>query len=338
MQITVANATKEFLAKPEDTQKLINQALFILNALGVPLENLSSRRLERTAMVFLAVADVKSTQEWSNTKDANDNRSLRTRDIIGFINRHFSEAISMGSYDDIRRKDLLLPVAANIIIPTSPDSARNNSMRGYAVNPEFAAIIRTFTGTDWQEVKRFMESRETLSHKLAATRTLVKTTVTLPNGISLEFSPGEHNLLQKAVIEEFLPRYGFNAQVLYLGDTSKKFLVFEKQQLEELRFFELSHGELPDIIAYSQEKNWLYLIEAVHTSGPISMMRLLKLQALTKDCTADIIYVTAFLDRETFRRYINDIAWETEVWIAKDPDHLIHFDGDKFLGPYKTQN
>jgi len=335
MQITSANATEDFNKKPSATQELINQALYILHALGVPLHTLSGRRLERAAMAFLAVADVTSSQDWATVKDANHHRSLRTRDIIGYINAHFSENISMGSYDDIRRKDLLLTVAAGIIIQTSPNSARNNSMRGYAVNPEFAEVIRTFRLSDWQEPKQFMESRSTLSGKLNAIRTIPKMLVTLPTGVSLEFSSGEHNLLQKAVIEEFLPRYGYNAQVLYVGDTAKKFLVFEQSKLEELRFFELAHGELPDIIAYSEDKNWLYLIEAVHTSGPISSMRLLKLKELTRSCTADIIYVTAFLNRDTFRRFISNLAWEIEVWIAKDPDHLIHFDGEKFLGPYR---
>jgi adenine-specific DNA-methyltransferase len=44
--------------------------------------------------------------------------------------------------------------------------------------------------------------------------------------------------------------------------------------------------------------------------------------------------VTAFPDRVTFRKFAKDIAWETEVWIADNPDHMIHFNGDKFLGPY----
>ncbi|MCI0488488.1 MAG: hypothetical protein L0229_18020 [Blastocatellia bacterium] len=151
----------------------------------------------------------------------------------------------------------------------------------------------------------------------------------------MEFTAGEHNILQKAIIEDFLPRYGYNSKVLYVGDAANRFLLLEKEELEKLKFFELAHGELPDVVAYSKEKNWLYLIEAVHTSGPISPLRRLNLQALTKTCTAEIIYVTAFLNRQTFRRFIGDIAWETEVWIASEPDHLIHFDGEKFLGPYK---
>ena len=76
------------------------------------------------------------------------------------------------------------------------------------------------------------------------------------------------------------------------------------------------------------------MIEAVHSSGVISNVRLLELKKLTEKCQADIIFVTAFLDNNTFRKFAADIAWETEVWIADAPDHIIHFDGEKFLGPY----
>lgn len=179
-----------------------------------------------------------------------------------------------------------------------------------------------------------MKNIEPLSAKLKREREVKKVSVTLPSGGKLTFSAGEHNDLQKAIIEEFLPRYGYGTEVLYVGDTSDKYLYLEQEELTKLNFFEISHEELPDVIAYSKKKNWLYLIEAVHSSGPIDELRLIQLQKLTKDCTADIIYVTAFLDKAKFRKFIAEIAWETEVWIADNPDHLVHFNGDKFLGPY----
>jgi len=332
--ITNENATIKFKAKPKYLQDLINEALYILETLGIPLIGLSGRRLERMAMAFLAVADVQESAHWSNLKDHTSGRSLKTRDIINYINQNFFEKISSGSYDDIRRKDLELLVQANIVINTIPDAAMNDSRRGYAVSSEYADVIRTFRPRDWHEPKRFLEGRATLHQKLSSSRDMKKTIVTLPSGIILEFSPGEHNDLQKSIIEDFLPRYGHNAQILYIGDTANKFLILESEKLQNLNFFELSHGKLPDIIAYSESKNWLYLIEAVHSSGPISSIRLLNLKDLTKSCRAGIIYVTAFLNRETFRKFVGDIAWETEVWIASEPDHLIHFDGHQFLGPY----
>lgn len=152
----------------------------------------------------------------------------------------------------------------------------------------------------------------------------------------MKLSLGKHNDLQKSIIEEFLPRHGQGCEVLYLGDTANKMLYIEEKKLKSLNFFELSHNELPDIIAYNEKRNWLYLIEGVHTSGSISEIRMLELKRLTKNCSADIVYVTAFLTKAEFRKWVSDIAWKTEIWIAENPDHSIHFNGDKFLRPYKS--
>ena len=127
---------------------------------------------------------------------------------------------------------------------------------------------------------------KTLKTELSESRSLNLVPIIFPSGKNLELSPGKHNELQKAIIELFLPRYGYGAEVLYIGDTADKFLHLEQDKLKELKFFEISHGELPDIIAYSHTKNWLYLIEAVHSSGVISPVRLLNLKRLTNNCQA----------------------------------------------------
>lgn len=295
------------------------------------------RRLERMAIAFLASGDIKCIDDFKLIKDWNSGYSLKTRDIINYVNIHFSENISSGSYDDIRRKDLKLLTIAEVILRSSPNSATNDSTRGYSINPFYADLIREFGRKNWEElVYEKLKMIEPLSQKLKRERDIQRVDVILKSGITFSLSAGEHNHLQKAIIEEFLPRYGFGADVLYVGDTSDKYLFLEKEKLEKLNFFEISHEELPDVIAYSASKNWLYLIEAVHSSGPINEIRLLQLQKLTKECAANIIYVTAFLSRQKFRQFISEIAWETEVWIADNPDHLVHFNGDKFLGPYTS--
>ncbi|MEQ8811977.1 MAG: BsuBI/PstI family type II restriction endonuclease, partial [Imperialibacter sp.] len=312
-----------------------NTTLYILDCFGIPLES-SPRRLERMALAFLATGDIKSFSDFKTAKDLNTGYSLKTREVIAYVNKHFKEDISSGSYDDIRRKDLKLLTIAKIVLQSSPNSATNDSTRGYSINPTYAELIRTFGSTGWEKsMRERLKNIEPLSQKLKREREIDKINVTLPSGGKLSFSTGEHNDLQKAIIEEFLPRYGYEAEVLYVGDTADKYLYLEREKLKGLNFFEISHEELPDVIAYSKKKNWLYLIEAVHSSGPISEIRLIQLQQLTNQCKAEIIFVTAFLNRPKFRQFISDIAWETEVWIADNPDHLVHFNGDKFLGPYK---
>ena len=324
----------KFKSKPKEIQDLINKTLYILHCFGIPIEG-TPRRLERMAMAFLATGDVKNISDFKHIKDFNRGYSLKTRDIIDYINENFKENISSGSYDDIRRKDLKLLTIADIVIRSNPNAATNDSTRGYSVNPFYADLIKKVDSKNWVEnVNKKLEGSLTLEEKLKRKRNIRKIKVKLPLGKELKFTPGEHNDLQKKIIEDFLPRYGFESEVLYVGDTSDKYLYLEEEKLKKLNFFKISHEELPDIIAYSKKKNWLYLIEAVHSSGPINEIRLMELNRLTKDCKADLIYITAFLNKEKFRRYISEIAWETEVWIADNPDHLIHFNGDKFLGPY----
>lgn len=318
--------------KSKPIQKIINEALDILESVGVPV-NKTERSLERMAVCFLAVAGI--TTKWSEAKE---NTNLKSRAIITFVNDNFEENISSGSYDDIRRKDLKFLVLADLIVNSgiSKGSATNDPTRGYSLHPDFKKLIETYKTNEWQNnLRNFNSNRLSLAEILERKRNIEKIPVKLPNEIYIELSLGEHNVLQKQIIEQFLPRFGSDCVVLYIGDTSNKSLHIELEQLKELNFFELSHDELPDIIAYSVKNNWLYLIEAVYSSGPMSETRVLELKRMLKECKAELIFVTSFLTRADFKRWILDLAWETEVWIADNPDHLVHFNGHKFLGAYK---
>ncbi len=335
--LTKNSSCKTFNKKSPKLRKLINQALDIISTMGIPLEGKTPRSLEKMAVVFIAVAQVNKKVDWSHAKDSNDGIALKSRDIIDYMNANLEENISSGSYDNIRRKDLKLLVLDGLVGRAQPNAARNAPTRGYCLPPEYSKVLKTYGTVDWEAcVKKLMRGKQTLKDKLAKKRDLAKVDVKLPSGVELIFTPGEHNELQKQIIESFLPLFGYGAEILYVGDTADKFLHIDRPALESLSFFELKRGELPDVVAYNKTKNWLFLIEAVHSSGPISPTRLLELEKLTKKCKADRIYVTAFLNKPTFRKFVADIAWETEVWIAENPEHLIHFNGDKFLGPYDS--
>lgn len=93
------------------------------------------------------------------------------------------------------------------------------------------------------------------------------------------------------------------------------------------------HDKMPDVILYDADKKWLYFIEAVTSVGPMNPKRILELNELTKNLAIGKVYVTAFLDFKTYKRFVDDLAWDTEVWIAEAPDHMIHLNGDRFYGP-----
>ena len=317
--------------------KRVGEALEILGALGVPLMGLTPRRLVKMAKAFLAVAGLQPDTPWADAKDSSGGHQMLSRQVIKAMNANWVEQIADSSYDNIRRKDLALPVAAFIVINSAknPDANTNDGTRGFALNPAASRAIRAY-GTDaWKpEVALFLDGRPSLAQELQRNRNLARIEVRVRNDSVLSFSPGAHNLLQKSIIENFLALFGHGAQVLYVGDTANKSLFLDEIGLRDLAFFELAHDKLPDVVAYSKSKNWLYLIEAVTTVNPISELRRKILKELTRCCTADVIFVSAFPDRQTYRKFAHEVAWGTEVWIADAPEHMIHFNGDKFLGPH----
>ena len=316
---------------------LLEESLAILEAVGIPFEGLTARRRVKMVKAFLSVAGMKPGMAWTQARA--DNR-LRSRDIIRWMNEHLDENVSSGSYDDIRRKDLLLPVEAGIVLKSAgkEGAATNDGTRTYALSQEMAELLHAYGTPECSaKIAGFLAERETLAEQLKRTRLQKRLPVTI-GGQQLYFGPGEHNELQKAIIEDFLPRFGHSSDILYVGDTEDKLLFVQADKLRKLGFFELSHDKLPDVLAYSPQKNWLFLIEAVHTANPITELRKRTLEQLTEACTANIVYVSAFLDRSVFRKFARDVAWETEVWVAESPDHLIHFNGDKFLGPHVTSS
>jgi type II restriction enzyme len=319
--------------KKSAAAKLINEAIRILDTCGIPMAEKSARQRDKCAMAFLAVAGVTHSAAWPS---AGTQPPLGTRKIIQFINQHFQESISEGSYDDIRRKDLADLILADLIVPSAgkPGASVNDPTRGYALATAFAGLVRTYGQKGWQmNAAAFMESRPSLAESLAKKSAFEPVPVLLPDGTLMSLSSGPHNLIQKAVVEQFLPRFGYNSKIIYLGDTAQKSLLIDRPTADQLGLRIDPAEKIPDIIAWSPEKNWLFLIEAVHSFGPISNKRRIELERFASNSPAGPVFVTAFLDLQAFRKSAAEIGWETEVWIASEPDHLIHWNGDRFLGP-----
>lgn len=328
------NSYKTFKEKSESLQEIINEALIILEQFGISIKDKSPRLKEKIALSFLSLGEMNEKSKWEELKDISESQKT-SREIITYENGVFGEDRSSGSYDDVRREDLKEMVLANIILNTKPNSAKNDPTRKYGISEEYALIARSFGNEDWEEkINKVIEKNGRFVDRTTIPREFDKVPIKISDDTELFLSVGDHNELQKAIIEEFLPRFCPSGELLYLGDSENKDLINEKEKLLEIGFFGLDHGMLPDIVAYRQDKNWLYLVEAVHTANPMTKTRKVELEDLTSKCNAEIIYVSAFSNRTKFKEWISDLAWETEVWISEEPDHLIHFNGHKFLGPY----
>lgn len=318
--------------KSEHVQKLYSDMLDILTAVGIPVKELSSdRRREKMAGACLAAGQI--VNSFKEAKSVMNGSFLKTRDIIIFENEHYGEHISSGSYDDIRRKDLKMLVDEGFVVNSSEldQAATNNPNRGYTLSAPFANLLKVYGTSKWDErLAYFIEIHQKTKEELARKRAMERIPVTLPSGLTLELSTGEHNLLQKKIVEDFLSLFGMGAEVFYIGDSSDKYLHRDTEALQQLHI-SLEHGKLPDIVAYSHEKNLLFLIEAYHSSNPMNNERVSSLKQLVADCGANVVYVTAFLNKSEGLKHLKEIAWETEVWFANEPEHMMHLNGYKFL-------
>ncbi len=256
--------------------------------------------------------------------------------IMRFIAEHYNKQYAENSRETFRRQTLHQFVQAGIVNhnPENPDLPTNSKDNHYRLLPEAIKVIITFGSKKWKnEIKHFKNDVGTLREKYNKKREQRKIPLVLKDGTKLSFSPGKHNQVQIAIIEEFAPRFAPGSNLLYVGDTAKKNLYLDKTGLKKLNVPINEHSKLPDVVLFDKKRNWLFLVEAVTSHGPVSPKRILEMEKLLKKCKSGKIYVTAFPDFKEFKRHTPEIAWETEVWVMDFPDHMIHFNGDKFLGP-----
>jgi hypothetical protein len=209
---------------------------------------------------------------------------------------------------------------------------RNDGL-AYATMQFLVAPILTF-----YSLNDVVLNRRKISRYYAQEREMKRIPILIGDGKRITLSPGGQNILIQKILTEFVPMFVPDCKVLYIGDTDKKFTYYDKETFSQLGIEIDPHGKIPDLIIYSEKKNWLLLIEAVTSHGPINAKRMGELRNLFSKSTAGLIFITSFLDRRSMIEYLKDISWETEVWVAESPSHLIHFDGERFLGPYEWKH
>lgn len=257
---------------------------------------------------------------------------------MDFAKEVWAKNYAPNTRETFRRQVLHQFVQANLAEynPFEPHLATNSPRAHYAISDAALEAVQAFGTPKWKAAAaQFSAQFGQLQKRYAAARDHEKVPVTLPDGKTLLLSPGKHNEVQRAIIEEFAARFAPGSQLLYVGDTDQKDLVMDKEVLEKIGIPITQHDKLPDVVLYSEKKNWIYLIEAVTSHGPVSPKRIVELEKLLAKCTAGQVYVSAFPDMSEFKKHAPNIAWETEVWLADMPGHLIHFNGDKFFGPRK---
>jgi hypothetical protein len=180
-----------------------------------------------------------------------------------------------------------------------------------------------------------MQTLKTFGKRYRKEREMRRTPATLSNGKEIKFLPGRQSVLIKKVIDDFCSLYAPAGRVLFVSGAGKRWAYLDSDALTELGLTIEDYEKMPDIVVHHPEKNRLFLIEAASSHGSISPERRQELKEMFDGAQTGIVYVTAFLNRRGLAERFFDISWETEVWVAESPTHLIHFNGERFLGPYE---
>lgn len=301
----------------------IEEAREILKFVGMT----KAQQADICCYVLLAMAGIEPDMSWRNAT----NDWIRIHDIIQFANLNYETSYAENSREAIRKQALHRFRTAALVEDNG--KATNSPNYRYRLTDETLELLKHYQSVGWNEISsRYMMYHERLVDIYASKKEMKMMPVKI-NGNDFKFSPGKHNELQKAIIEAFAPRFAENAECLYVGDTIEKDLVKNTDKLKELGFEITLHDKMPDVVLYRGDKNWIYFIESVTSVGPMDPKRILEITEMTKDVTAGKIFVTAFLDFKTYKKFSEELAWDTEVWIAEMPEHMIHLNGDKFMGP-----
>lgn len=307
----------------------IENAHKILVSLGLP----RAQQNERSALCLLALLDLAPHKTWAQA----ENPLMGITPIMDWIRDHYKKTYAPNTRETVRRQTMHQFVDAGIALynPDKPDRPVNSPAAVYQIEPSALALLRSFDTKAWHDkLTVYVAQQQTLAARYAHERKQNLIPVRIAAGKKITLSPGEHSELIRAIIEEFAPRFVPGAELIYAGDTGAKWGYFDAVLLGKLGVNVDSHGKMPDVVLFDPKRRWLVLVESVTSHGPVDGKRHAELAKLFAGSTAGLVYVTAFPTRAIMGRYLSEIAWETEVWVADAPSHLIHFNGERFLGPY----
>lgn len=310
-------------------QRNINNAIKILSLLGLP----RAQQNERSALTLLALLNLSPGKKWQEA----ENPLIGITPIMDWARDNYKKDYAPNTRETVRRQTMHQFVDAGIALYNPDDPARpvNSPKAVYQIEPKTLALLKSFGTSEWDtNLEAYLSKRKTLAARYAKERDLKRVPVQIKTGKEILLSPGEHSELIKAIIEEFAPRFVPGGVLIYAGDTGDKWGYFDDAKLAKLGVKVDTHGKMPDVVLYYPERDWLLLVESVTSHGPVDSKRHEELARLFSKANPGLAYVTAFPNRSTMARYLPEIAWETEVWVADAPSHLIHFNGVRFLGPY----
>jgi BsuBI/PstI restriction endonuclease domain/BsuBI/PstI restriction endonuclease HTH domain len=311
------------------TNSNVESALEILTALGFPNAQLNSR----SALTLLALADVQAGMSFAGATAP----LVGITPIMDWARNQYNANYAPNSRETFRRQTMhqFLDAGLALYNPDNPKRAVNSPAAVYQLAPDALNLVQAYGSDAWAEaLQGYLLKMGSLAERYARERQMQRVPVRVSEGLSLQLSPGAHSELIRDIIEDFAERFAPGSVLIYAGDTGDKWGYFDSQRLLDLGVSVDNHGKMPDVVLHFVERDWLLLVESVTSHGPVDAKRQAELTSLFQSSSAGLVYVTAFPTRAVMSKYLSEIAWETEVWVADAPTHLIHFNGERFLGPY----
>lgn len=314
----------------------LNDAREILKSIDMPVKYCNPRCL----MVFAACADMGADSvRW---RDATE-QYHGIHEIIEFINREFPNKAGLDKSNycensrETIRKYTLKPFVQAGIMEQKYGLATNDKTNAYRFTARFSFLLRTYGTPQWEDaLASFLDGYTTYSEILKQEKKIEAAYKVCYEGSELSFRLNPHNKLQKEIIENLFPLIAKEQlpELLYVGDAVDRDLKQESDRLAELGINVLSDSPiLPDIIAYDEKNNRILFIEAYYSGGAFTVDKVNKIKSLChcKEGT-EAAFITAFDTTKKMLKAYQEVAWDTEIWIAEEPTHLVHKNGDKFVG------
>ncbi|HNS22255.1 MAG TPA: BsuBI/PstI family type II restriction endonuclease, partial [Sedimentisphaerales bacterium] len=263
----------------------------ILQELGLPRAQLN----ERSALTLLSLLHLKPNAPWADAGAP----LMGITPMMEFFASHYGRQYAPNTRETVRRHSIHQFVQAGLVVanPDEPSRPTNSPKAVYQIEPSALKLLRVFGTSDWDKrLPEYLASVGTLKRLYAREREAMRIPVTLQHGASIQLSPGGQNVLIKKILDDFCPIFTPGGRVIYVGDTEQKWAYSDSDSLKSLGVEIDEHGKMPDVVVHFTSKNWLVLIEAVTSHGPVNPKRRKELSELFANSKAGLVYVTAFAD------------------------------------------
>lgn len=292
--------------------------LSILEGIGFPKQYSN----EQTAISIMALQD--RTPRPGLIKGHNClAEGARITDIINYARNDLGKNYAENTRESIRKNSLkhLVDFGLAHVNKDDPKRAVNSGKTNYTLVEEFSELLQLQESPELlsQKMLSFTDeitvNRQTYLAELQQHDILIN--VPFTNTI-IPYSPGDHNVIAKLIVEEIFKENKQEIHLAYLGDTKDKSKYLDRELLERLRISIDQHAKLPDVIGVDLIKGEVLIFEAVASSGPVDNLRKKELELLFAKCPYPLRMATVFLKRSIFQKYSNNIAPGTTVYVIEN--------------------